>query len=87
MEFQLEDRNRNLVDNFHTERYFQGDCEERLGDGYVVQIFHNFFGRFDVSAYSFLFESDKKQVNNDWLRNNVHDICGKYISDVELRYT
>lgn len=53
----------------------------------MVQIFHNFFGRFDVSAYSFLFESDKKQVNNDWLRNNVHDICGKYISDVELRYT
>ena len=57
VEIQLGDCNRNLADNLHTEKYFQRNCEERLGDRYVVQIFHNTFGYTDVPVHFLVCQS------------------------------
>ena len=75
-----------MANNLYSEKYFQRDCEERLGDRYVVQIFYNIFGYPDVPVHSFLRKSWKEQGIGGWIWNDVFCICRKRILDVELRY-
>ena len=49
---QLGDCDGDMADNLYSEKYFQRDCKERLGDRYVVQIFYNIFGYPDVPVRS-----------------------------------
>ena len=51
MGVQLGDCDGDMADNLYSEKYFQRDCEERLGDRYVVQIFHNILRHTDVPVY------------------------------------
>lgn len=74
-----------MADNLYSEKYFQRDCKEILGDRYVVQIFYNIFGYPDVPVHSFLRKSWKEQGIGGWIWNNVFGICRKRILDVELR--
>ena len=82
---QLGGFNGNLADTSHTEKRFQCDCEERLGDRYVVQVFDNIFGRSDVPVHSFLRKSGKEQGISGRIWNDVFGICRKCIPDVELK--
>lgn len=87
VEIQLGDCDRNLADNLHTEKYFQCDCEERLGDRYVVQIFHNIFRYSHVPVHYFLRKSGKEQGIGGRIWNDVFSICRQRILDVELTIT
>ena len=84
---QLGDFNRNLADTSHTEKHFQCDCEERLGNRYVVQIFHNIFRCSHVPVHSFPRKSGKEQGIGGRIWNDVFGICRQRILDVELTIT
>ena len=68
----------------HIEKHFQCNCKERLGNGYVVQIFNNIFRYSNVLVYFLFCKSGKKQGIGRWVWNDVSGVCGEHISNVEL---
>lgn len=84
MGIQLAGRHRNLANNDHAEKHSQRDCEERLGDEYVVQISDNIFRYSNVLVYFIFRKSGKEQGIGRWVWNDVSGVCGEHIPNVEL---